>query len=129
MENRPAETAPQKASDADFAAATPIIETPPPASKSDGAVRRVPMSKIRKKIAERLVSAQHTAAILTTFNEVDLQAVIDLRTKFKEKFEKKFAVGLGFMSFFAKAVALALKEFERVNASIDGEEIVYHDYV
>ena len=95
----------------------------------EGPVRREPMSKIRKKIAERLVSAQHTAAILTTFNEVDLQAVIDLRTKFKEKFEKKFSVGLGFMSFFAKAVALALKEFERVNASIDGEEIVYHDYV
>src|SRR5204863_7182979 len=98
-------------------------------STSEGPMRREPMSKIRKKIAERLVQAQHTAAILTTFNEIDLQNVIDLRIKFKERFEKKHGVGLGFMSFFAKAVVLALKEFERVNASIDGDQIVYHDYV
>jgi 2-oxoglutarate dehydrogenase E2 component (dihydrolipoamide succinyltransferase) len=129
METRTEAAAPGRATDADFAAATPIIETQPPSSKSDGAVRRVPMSKIRKKIAERLVSAQHTAAILTTFNEIDLHNVIDLRTKFKERFEKVYGVGLGFMSFFARAVVLALKEFERVNAQIDGDDVIYHDYV
>jgi 2-oxoglutarate dehydrogenase E2 component (dihydrolipoamide succinyltransferase) len=129
MEGRNEAAAPGRATDADFAAATPIIETPPPSTKSDGAVRRVPMSKIRKKIAERLVSAQHTAAILTTFNEIDLQNVIDLRTKFKERFEKVHGVGLGFMSFFARAVVLALKEFERVNAQIEGDDVIYHDYV
>src|SRR3954471_10986422 len=98
-----------------------------PAS-ADG-TRRVPMSKLRKRIAERLVSAQHTAAILTTFNEVDMQAIFDLRAKYKDKFEKSHGVGLGFMSFFAKAVALSLRQFERVNASIDGEDVIYHDYV
>ena len=129
MEGRTEAAAPGRATDADFAAATPIIETAPPSSKSDGAVRRVAMSKIRKKIAERLVSAQHTAAILTTFNEIDLHNVIDLRTKFKERFEKVHGVGLGFMSFFARAVVLALKEFERVNAQIEGDDVIYHDYV
>lgn len=92
-------------------------------------VARVPMTKIRKKIAERLVQAQQTAAILTTFNEVDMSAIMDLRAKFKEKFEKTHGVGLGFMSFFASAVALALKEFPRVNAEIDGDNIIYHNYV
>src|SRR5439155_24782022 len=91
--------------------------------------KRVPMSKIRKKIAERLVQAQQTAAILTTFNEVDMSAIIDLRSKFKEKFEKTHGVGLGFMSFFARASVLALREFPRVNAEIDGDDVVYHNYV
>ena len=91
--------------------------------------RRVPMSKIRRRIAETLVKAQQTAAILTTFNEVDLQAVMDLRAKFKETFEKAHGVGLGFMSFFAKAVVQALKEYPHVNAFIDGENIVYHQHV
>jgi 2-oxoglutarate dehydrogenase E2 component (dihydrolipoamide succinyltransferase) len=92
-------------------------------------VRREAMSKIRKRIAANLVQAQQTAAILTTFNEVDLTRVQELRRQYKEPFEKKHGVGLGFMSFFAKAVCIALREFERVNARIDGEEVVYHDYV
>lgn len=115
-----------KASDASQAVAAPLVA---PTSASKDGVRREPMSKIRKKIAERLVHAQHTAAILTTFNEVDLQAVSELRAKYKEKFEKAFGVGLGYMSFFAKAVVLALKEFPKVNGQIEGDEIVYHDYV
>src|SRR5205814_9960545 len=101
----------------------------PGAAPSADGVRRVAMSKIRKKIAERLVNAQQTAAILTTFNEIDLQNVMELRSKDKEKFEKAHGVGLGFMSFFAKAVVLALKEFERVNVLIEGDDILYHDYV
>ncbi len=122
--------APERAGDLDFASATPIIETPAPVTRAEGAgQRRVPMSKIRKKIAERLVQAQQTAAILTTFNEIDLHNVIELRTKFKERFEKVHGVGLGFMSFFARAVVLALKEFERVNGQIDGDDVIYHDYV
>jgi 2-oxoglutarate dehydrogenase E2 component (dihydrolipoamide succinyltransferase) len=115
------------ATDADPAEAATIVT--PTQQGDDGPIRRVPMSKIRKKIAERLVQAQHTAAILTTFNEVDLSNVMALRAKYKETFEKKHGVGLGFMSFFAKAVVLGLKDFERVNAMIDGDEIVYHDYV
>src|SRR5687768_3360313 len=99
-----------------------------PGTEGDG-TKRVPMTKIRKKIAERLVQAQQTAAILTTFNEIDMSAIIELRTKFKERFEKQYGVGLGFMSFFAKAVVLALKEFPRVNAEIDGDDVVYHNYV
>ena len=113
--------------DADPAEAATIVT--PTVQGADGPVRRVAMSKIRKKIAERLVHAQQTAAILTTFNEVDLSNVMALRAKYKETFEKKHGVGLGFMSFFAKAVVLALKEFERVNAVIDGDDVVYHDYV
>ena len=91
--------------------------------------RRVPMSKIRKRIAQTLVQAQQTAAILTTFNEIDLSAVMALRKKYKEPFEKKHGVGLGFMSFFGRATCVALQEFERVNASLDGDDMVYHDYV
>jgi len=90
--------------------------------------RRVPMTRLRAKIAERLVEAQHNAAILTTFNEVNLQAVMDLRTQYKDSFEKKHGVKLGFMSFFTKAVVEALKRFPAVNASIDGQDIVYHGY-
>ena len=105
------------------------ITMTPSVQGADGPVRRVAMSKIRKKIAERLVNAQHTAAILTTFNEVDLTNIMALRAKYKETFEKKHNVGLGFMSFFAKASTLALKEFERVNGMIDGDDVVFHDYV
>lgn len=90
--------------------------------------RRVPMSRLRAKIAERLVQAQHNAAMLTTFNEVNLKAVMDLRAHYKESFEKKHGVKLGFMSFFTKAVVEALKRFPSVNASIDGQDIVYHGY-
>lgn len=94
-----------------------------------GGVRREPMSKIRKRIAENLVRAQQTAAILTTFNEVDLSAVMELRSKYKEAFEKAHGVGLGFMSFFVRACCLALKEFPRVNGQIDGDDLLLFDYV
>ena len=96
--------------------------------EADG-TRRTPMSKMRINIARRLVEAQHTAAILHTFNEIDLSEVMALRTKYKETFEKTHGVGLGFMSFFARATVLALKEFARINASIDGNDIIYHEYV
>jgi 2-oxoglutarate dehydrogenase E2 component (dihydrolipoamide succinyltransferase) len=91
--------------------------------------QRVPMSKLRKRVAERLVHAQQTAAILTTFNEVDLTTVLALRARYKERFNEIHGVGLGLMSFFARSVILALKEFPRVNAEIDGDDIVYHQYV
>lgn len=90
--------------------------------------RRVPMSRLRAKIAERLVQAQHNAAMLTTFNEVNLKAVMDLRVQYKDLFEKKHGVKLGFMSFFTKAVVESLKRFPAVNASIDGQDVVYHGY-
>lgn len=91
--------------------------------------RRVPMSKIRRRIAETLVHAQQTAAILTTFNEVDMTAIMELRNRYKESFQKMHNVGLGFMSFFAKAAVMGLREFPRVNAYMDGLDIVYHNYV
>ncbi|QRN02715.1 2-oxoglutarate dehydrogenase complex dihydrolipoyllysine-residue succinyltransferase [Legionella sp. MW5194] len=90
--------------------------------------RRVPMTRLRAKIAERLVQAQHNAAMLTTFNEVNLKAVMDLRAQYKDLFEKKHGVKLGFMSLFTKAVVESLKRFPAVNASIDGQDIVYHGY-
>lgn len=92
-------------------------------------MKRVPMTKIRKKIAERLVQAQHTAAILHTYNEVDLTEVMALRSKHKEGFEKQFGVGLGFMSFFVKAICQALKAFPKVNAQIDGDDLIYFNHV
>ncbi len=95
---------------------------------ADG-TRRTPMSKMRVTIGRRLVEAQHTAAILTTFNEVDLSEIMALRAKYKDTFEKTHGIGLGFMSFFARAVTLGLREFPRVNAFIDGGDIVYHNYV
>ena len=90
--------------------------------------QRVPMSRLRARIAERLVDAQQTAAMLTTFNEVDLTEVMDLRKRYRESFEKKHDVRLGFMSFFAKAAVEALKRFPVVNASVEGTEIIYHNY-
>jgi 2-oxoglutarate dehydrogenase E2 component (dihydrolipoamide succinyltransferase) len=90
--------------------------------------KRVPMTRLRARIAERLVAAQHDAAILTTFNEINLQKVIELRNLYKESFEKKHGSRLGFMSFFTKAVIAALKRFPAVNASIDGNDVVYHSY-
>lgn len=90
--------------------------------------QRVPMSRLRARIAERLVQSQSTAAILTTFNEVNMQPVMELRTKYKDRFEKEHGVKLGFMSFFVKAAVYALKKFPLVNASIDGNDIVYHGY-
>lgn len=90
--------------------------------------KRVPMSRLRARIAERLLSAQHNAAILTTFNEINMKPVMDLRNRYKDAFEKQHGVKLGFMSFFAKAVIEALKRFPVVNASIDGTDVVYHGY-
>ncbi len=89
---------------------------------------RVPMTRLRARIAERLVEAQQNAAILTTFNEVDLQAVMELRNRYKESFEKQHDTRLGFMSFFVKATVEALKRFPEVNASVDGTDIIYHGY-
>ncbi|HRP63428.1 MAG TPA: 2-oxoglutarate dehydrogenase complex dihydrolipoyllysine-residue succinyltransferase [Phycisphaerales bacterium] len=92
-------------------------------------VRREKMTKLRQRIAQRLVQAQHTAAMLTTFNECDMTAVMDLRSRHKDAFAEKYGVGLGFMSFFSHACVSALKAFPRVNAYIVGDEIEYHDYI
>ncbi|HET7095837.1 MAG TPA: 2-oxoglutarate dehydrogenase complex dihydrolipoyllysine-residue succinyltransferase [Casimicrobiaceae bacterium] len=113
--------------------------TPPPAPPRPAGVpasvalsqrpeQRVPMSRLRQRVAERLVQSQSTAAILTTFNEVNMQPVIELRNRYKDKFEKEYGVKLGFMGFFVKAAVHALKKFPAVNASIDGADIVYHGY-
>jgi 2-oxoglutarate dehydrogenase E2 component (dihydrolipoamide succinyltransferase) len=112
-------------------AVIPPTQNPPSTAMAFDAegIHRAPMSKMRASIARRLVEAQQTAAILTTFNEVDLSDVIALRAKYKETFEKTHGVGLGFMSFFARAVVLGLREFSRVNAFIDGNDVVYHKYV
>ncbi|MBY0316853.1 MAG: 2-oxoglutarate dehydrogenase complex dihydrolipoyllysine-residue succinyltransferase [Bdellovibrionales bacterium] len=114
-------------------AASPAKESPVPSAPARapapaGTIDRVPMTTIRKKIAERLVSAQQTAAILTTFNEVDMTAILDLRAKYKDGFEKRHKVRLGFMGFFVKAVIQGLKEFPAVNASIDGTDILYKNF-
>lgn len=90
--------------------------------------QRVPMTRLRARIAERLVEAQHTAAMLTTFNEVDLTGVMTLRKRYRDTFEKKHGVRLGFMSFFAKAAVEALKKFPAVNASVEGTDVIYHNY-
>jgi len=90
--------------------------------------QRVPMSRLRQRVAERLLQSQANAAILTTFNEVNMQPVMDLRARYKDRFEKEHGARLGFMSFFVKAAVYALKKFPAVNASIDGTDIVYHGY-
>jgi 2-oxoglutarate dehydrogenase E2 component (dihydrolipoamide succinyltransferase) len=90
--------------------------------------QRVPMSRLRQRVAERLVQSQSTAAILTTFNEVNMAPVIELRNRYKDRFEKEYGVKLGFMGFFIKAAVHALKKFPAVNASIDGTDIIYHGY-
>ncbi len=89
---------------------------------------RVPMTRLRKRVAERLLAAQRHHAILTTFNEINMQAVMDLRQKYRETFEKKYNVKLGFMSFFTKAAVIALQKFPIVNASTEGDDIIYHSY-
>src|SRR3990167_1200139 len=90
--------------------------------------KRVPMSRLRQKVAERLKEVQNTAAILTTFNEINMKSVMDLRNRYKDEFEKTTGSRLGFMSFFAKAAVEALKQFPAVNASIDGTDLLYHNY-
>jgi len=118
------------AAEAPKAAAKPAAAAPAPTTLSlDGRPeQRVPMSRLRARIAERLLQSQQENAILTTFNEVNMQAVIDLRNKYKEKFEKEHGIKLGFMSFFVKAAVAALKKFPLINASIDGKDIIYHGY-
>ena len=116
-----------------IAAAAPAPQRAPSAPVDLGALgerseQRVPMSRLRARIAERLVQSQHTAAMLTTFNEVNMQPVMELRKKHQERFEKTHGVKLGFMSFFVKAAVHALKRYPVVNASIDGADIVYHGY-
>ena len=108
----------------------PAVSTPPaPAIPASGRNdRRVPMSRLRSKIAERLKQAQNTAALLTTFNEVNLKPMMDARAQYRDAFEKAHGVKLGMMSFFTGAAVEALKRFPAVNASIDGDDIVYHDY-
>ncbi|QIY78544.1 2-oxoglutarate dehydrogenase complex dihydrolipoyllysine-residue succinyltransferase [Chromobacterium violaceum] len=95
---------------------------------SGRAEQRVPMSRLRQRVAERLVMSQQTNAILTTFNEVNMKPVMDLRAKYKDRFEKEHGIKLGFMGFFVKAVVAALKKYPIVNASVDGNDIVYHGY-
>jgi 2-oxoglutarate dehydrogenase E2 component (dihydrolipoamide succinyltransferase) len=110
---------------------TPGDPTPALPSADAGTARteqRVPMTRLRARIAERMVEAQHSAAMLTTFNEVDLTKVMSLRKRYKESFEKEHGVRLGFMSFFAKAAVEALKKYPVVNASVEGTDIIYHDY-
>ena len=104
------------------------VAAPPAPNLGDRPEERVPMSRLRARIAERLVQSQSTNAILTTFNEVNMQPVIDLRNKYKDKFEKEHGVKLGFMSFFVKAAVAALKRYPIINASVDGNDIIYHGY-
>lgn len=128
------------ASAAPAAAAAPAVAAPAKAALpqplvvnvdavlADRPEQRVPMSRLRARIAERLVQSQQTAAILTTFNEVNMAPVMELRNKYKDKFEKEHGVKLGFMSFFVKAAVAALKRYPVLNASVDGNDIVYHGY-
>jgi 2-oxoglutarate dehydrogenase E2 component (dihydrolipoamide succinyltransferase) len=113
---------------AGLAAKAPPQFVPAPSARTARAEQRVPMTRLRARIAERMVQAQATQALLTSFNEVDLQAVNELRARYKDPFEKQYGVKLGFMSFFAKACVEALKKFPSVNASVDGNDIVYHEY-
>lgn len=118
---------------ADAMSASPAAATtaaaPPMAMSLDGRPeQRVPMSRLRARVAERLLQSQQENAILTTFNEVNMQGVIDLRNRYKEKFEKEHGVKLGFMSFFVKAAIAALKRYPLINASIDGKDVIYHGY-
>ncbi|SFZ75287.1 2-oxoglutarate dehydrogenase complex dihydrolipoyllysine-residue succinyltransferase [Chitinimonas taiwanensis] len=106
------------------AAPAPAVVVP----LGDRAEQRVPMSRLRQRVAERLVESQSTAAILTTFNEVNMKPVMELRNKYKDKFEKEHGIKLGFMGFFVKAAVHALKKYPIVNASVDGNDIVYHGY-
>ncbi len=110
------------------AAAPAAAPAPAPVPAGARPEQRVPMSRLRARVAERLLASQQENAILTTFNEVNMKPIMDLRAKYKEKFEKEHGVKLGFMSFFVKAAVAALKKYPVVNASVDGSDIVYHGY-
>ncbi len=121
-----------------LAAAAPVVATAPVAAKVTAPVvaapagsrpeQRVPMTRIRQRIAERLLQSQQSTAMLTTFNEINMQPVIEMRNRYKDIFEKKHGVKLGFSSFFVKAVVVALQKFPIINASVDGNDIIYHGY-
>jgi 2-oxoglutarate dehydrogenase E2 component (dihydrolipoamide succinyltransferase) len=124
-----AAAAPAAAPSAAAKPALPQVQAPIDLSiLADRPEQRVPMSRLRQRVAERLVQSQSTAAILTTFNEVNMQPVMDMRNRYKDRFEKEHGVKLGFMSFFVKAAVAALKKYPVVNASVDGADIVYHGY-
>ena len=110
------------------ARALPSVAVPPMANLADRPEQRVPMSRLRARVAERLLQSQATNAILTTFNEVNMAPVMEMRKRFQEKFEKEHGVKIGFMSFFVKAAVAALKKYPVINASVDGNDIVYHGY-
>ena len=112
-------------------AAAPVMATSKasaPSTTGERVEQRVPMSRLRSRVAERLLQSQHENAILTTFNEVNMKPVMDLRNRYKEQFQNEYGVKLGFMSFFVKAAVAALKKYPVVNASIDGTDVVYHGY-
>ncbi len=115
-------------SDENVTPGDPAPAIPAAAAGPSRTEQRVPMTRLRARIAERMVDAQHAAAMLTTFNEVDLTKVMSLRKRYKESFEKEHGVRLGYMSFFAKAAVEALKKYPVVNASVEGDDIIYHDY-
>jgi 2-oxoglutarate dehydrogenase E2 component (dihydrolipoamide succinyltransferase) len=117
-----------KKASAPASAKAPTVEAAKVSIPGSRAERREKMSSLRKTVAKRLVAVRNETAMLTTFNEVDMQPIMDLRTKYKDKFKEKHGVGLGFMSFFTKAVCEALKDFPSVNARIDGEEIVFNEF-
>lgn len=124
-----AEKPESKQPDAERPKDTPKPQSPQQTAPGSRQERREKMSSLRKTVAKRLVAVRNETAMLTTFNEVDMQPIMEIRSKYKDKFKDKFGVGLGFMSFFTKAVCEALKEFPAVNARIDGEDIVYNDFV
>jgi 2-oxoglutarate dehydrogenase E2 component (dihydrolipoamide succinyltransferase) len=131
VQNKPAAPAASAVSAPAAPAAKPALQqvaAPVSATLANRPEERVPMSRLRARIAERLLQSQATNAILTTFNEVNMQPVMDLRNKYKDKFEKEHGVKLGFMSFFVKAAVAALKKYPIINASVDGNDIVYHGY-
>jgi 2-oxoglutarate dehydrogenase E2 component (dihydrolipoamide succinyltransferase) len=119
---------PKAAAAAPVAAPLPPVAAPVTMNLGDRPEQRVPMSRLRARVAERLLQSQATNAILTTFNEVNMAPVMEMRKKFQEKFEKEHGVKLGFMSFFVKAAVAALKRYPVINASVDGNDIVYHGY-
>jgi 2-oxoglutarate dehydrogenase E2 component (dihydrolipoamide succinyltransferase) len=128
---QPAEATPRTAGTPPPAAPAPVARAPTPRPAAPAGARaeqRVPMTRLRARIAQRLIEAQSTQALLTTFNEVDLTATQELRARYKERFEKEHGVKLGFMSFFVKASIEALKKFPVLNASVDGSDIIYHEY-
>lgn len=122
------DTTPEKKTEQKTEAVSRPQPAPLPEISGDRPEERVPMTRLRKRAAERLLSAQHENALLTTFNEVNMQPVMDLRNRYKDEFEKSHGVKLGFMSFFTKAVVEALKKFPIINASVDSDDIIYHGY-